>query len=177
DGVEVALRAGAGPPLELLPEMAGNGVQRLLGRRAAFDSVGRLRLLEAPLQLLDERALARADRAHQIEDLPALLALQRGRMEVAHDLRDRLLDLEELVAEEIVDLERLVLVEPLHARVVGLVDVLRADAHARVVKPRMGELRNAGVVANEVEILEEGPAPDLRFARSAVLFDQLLEGG
>ena len=49
-------------------------------------------------------------------------------MEVADDLADRLLDAEELVAEEVEDLERLVLVEPLHARVVGLEDVLGAVA-------------------------------------------------
>ena len=114
--------------LELLAQVARDEVQRLLEHRAAVDRVERVDSLEAALQLLDQRALAGADRPHQVEDLAALLALQRGGVEVADDLRDRLLDAEELVAEEVVDLERLVLVEPLHARVVGVVDVRACPA-------------------------------------------------
>ena len=102
---EVALDVDAEHLLELLAQVARDEVQRLLEHRAAFDRVDRLALLEAALQLLDQRALAGADRAHQVEHLTALLALQRGGVEVADDLRDRLLDAEELVGEEVVDLE------------------------------------------------------------------------
>ena len=138
---EVALDVHAEHLLELLPQVAREEVQRLLEHRAALDRVERIDSLEAALQLLDERALAGADRAHQVEHLAALLALQRRGVEVADDLRDRLLDAEELVAEEVVDLERLVLVEPLHARVVGVEDVVRAVAHDHVVDAGVRELR------------------------------------
>src|SRR6266478_1128461 len=114
---EVALDVHAEHLLELLPQMARNEVEGLLGHGAVLDRVEGLGGLEAPLEALDQRALPRADRAHQVEDLAALLALERGGGEGAHDLRHRLLDPEELVAEEVVDLERLVLVEPLDARV------------------------------------------------------------
>ena len=103
--------------LELLAQMARDQVQRLLEHRAAFDRVDRLRLSRGRAAALDQRALAGADRPHQVEHLAALLALQRGGVEVADDLRDRLLDAEELVGEEIVDLYGFVLVEPLHARI------------------------------------------------------------
>src|SRR6266566_3098256 len=174
---EVALDVHAEHLLELLPQMARNEVEGLLGHGAVLDRVEGLGGLEAPLEALDQRALPRADRAHQVEDLAALLALERGRVEVAHDLRHRLLDPEELVAEEVVDLERLVLVEPLDARVVGLLDVQGPAPHDVVEDAGVRELGKAGIFADEVEVLEEGAAPDLRLAGGAVLFDQLLEGG
>ena len=152
-------------------------MEGLLGHRAVLDRVEGLGGLEAPLETFDQRALPRADRAHQVEDLAALLALERGGVEVAHDLRHRLLDPEELVAEEVVDLERLVLVEPLDARVVGLLDVQGPAPHDVVEDAGVRELGKAGIFADEVEVLEEGAAPDLRLAGGAVLFDQLLEGG
>src|SRR5438132_3378235 len=95
---EVALDVHAEHLLELLPQMARNEVEGLLGHRAVLDRVEGLGGLEAPLETLDQRALPRADRAHQVEDLAALLALERRGVEVAHDLRHRLLDPEELVA-------------------------------------------------------------------------------
>jgi hypothetical protein len=147
------------------------------GHRAVLDGVEGLRLLEAALQPLHERALAGAHRTHEVEDLPALLTLQRRRVEVAYDLRDRLLDAEELVAEEVEDLEVLVLVEPLDARIVGVVDVLGAHPHQGVVQAGVRETGNAGVFADQVEVFEEAPAPHFRLARRAVFFDQLLEGG
>src|SRR5213596_452035 len=158
---EVALDVHAEHLLEFLSEVARNEVQRLLGHRAGLVRVEGLGGLEATLEPLDQRALPRADRAHQVEDLPTLLALERGGVEVAHDLRHRLLDPEELVAEEVVDLERLVLVEPLDARVVGLLDVQGPAPHDVVEDAGVRELVDAGVVADEVEVLEEGAAPDL----------------
>src|SRR5262249_15156534 len=104
--------------------------------------VERLRLLEPTLQLLDEGALARPHRSHEVEDLSALLALQGGGVEVADDLRDRLLDAEELVAEEVVDLERLVLVQALRAGIVDVLNVLAPAAHDDVVDAGVRELRD-----------------------------------
>ena len=49
-------------------------------------------------------------------------------MEIADDLRDRPLDAEKLVGEEIVNLDRLILVQTLGARIVRIVDVARALA-------------------------------------------------
>src|SRR4029077_12530801 len=94
--------------LELFPQVARKEMERLLVHGAAVDRVDGLGLLEAALELLDERTLARAHRPHQVEDLAALLSLQRRGVEVADDLADRLLDAEEFVAEEVVDAERLV---------------------------------------------------------------------
>ncbi len=161
--------------LELLPQVAGEEVQRLLEHRTAFDRVERVARLEPALELLDERALAGADGAHEIEDLPALLALERGGMEVAHDLRDRLLDAEELFAEEPVGFERLVFVEPLHARIVRVVDVGRTHPHDDVVHAGVRELRNRGILTHAFQVLEKASAPTLLLVDGAVVFDQLLE--
>src|SRR6266566_4248426 len=158
---EVALDVHAEHLLELLPQMARNEMEGLLGHRAVLDRVEGLGGLEAPLETFDQRALPRADRAHQVEDLAALLALERGGVEVAHDLRHRLLDPEKLVAEEVEDLERLVLVEPLDARVVGFLDVQGPGAHDVVEDAGVRELGEAGILADEVEVLEEGAAPHL----------------
>src|SRR5262249_61666375 len=100
-GTEIALDVHAEHLLELLPEVARDQMERLLGHRAVLDRVERLRRLEPTLEPLDERALPRADRAHQVEDLPALLALQRRGVEVAGGLRDGLLDPGALVTEEL----------------------------------------------------------------------------
>src|SRR6266403_1301042 len=97
-------------------------------------------------------------------------------MEVADDLADSLLDAEELVAEEVEHLERLILVEALHPRVVGLEDVLRADAHDRVVETRVRQLRDGRVIADHLEVLEKGAAPELRLLPGAIFFDDLFEG-
>src|SRR5262249_23720274 len=118
-----------------------------------------------------------ADRAHQVEHLAALLALQGRGVEVADDLADRLLDPEELLAEEVVDLERLVFVEALHASIFGIQDVLGAVPHDHVVEPTRRQLGKAGTLANQFEVLQEATAPALRLARSAIFANQLLEGG
>src|SRR5581483_8594467 len=133
DGRHVALDVHAEHLLELFAEMARDELQRLLVHRRVRDRVERLGLLQPALQLLDERALARADRSHEVQDLSALLALQGGGVEVADDLRDRLLDPEELVAEEVVDLERLVLVQALGAGIVDVLNVLAPATHDDVV--------------------------------------------
>src|SRR5208283_3842854 len=112
DRTEIAFDMHPEHLLELAPQMARDQMERLLVHRASIDRVHRMRFLEPALQPLDQRALARADRTHQVEHLPALLALERRRMEVAYDLRDRPLDSEELIGEEVVDLERFVLVQP-----------------------------------------------------------------
>src|SRR5262249_53065264 len=109
--------------------------------------------------------------------LPALLALQRRRVEVPDDLADRLLDAEELVAEEVVELERLVFVEPLYARLLGLEDVTRPGAHNHLVNPRVRELREVRVLANQLEVFEECAPPPLGVSGGTILFDQLLERG
>ena len=143
DRAEIAFDVHAEHLLELAPQMARDEMQRLLGHRAAFDGVERFAVLEAVLQLFDQRAFAGADRAHQVEHLPALLALQRGRVEVARNLRHHLLDAEELVGEEVVDLDRFVFEEALGARVVGVVDLAHARLHDDVVHPRVRQLGQA----------------------------------
>ena len=120
DRAEVALDMHAEHLLELAPQMARDQMQRLLVHRASFDRVDESDLLEPALDSLDQRTLARAYRAHQVEDLPALFALERRRMEVADDLRDGALDAEKFFREEIEHLERLILEQPLGARVVGI---------------------------------------------------------
>ena len=75
---EVALDVHAEHLLELLAQVARNQMQRLLEHRAAFDRVKRLALLEAAMKLFDQRALAGSHRAHEVEDLAALLAFERG---------------------------------------------------------------------------------------------------
>src|SRR5262245_11417925 len=174
---EVALEVDAEHLLEFLAQVAGEKMERLLEHRTAVDGVDGVGLFQAALELLDQRALAGADRPHQVEHLAALLALQGRGVEVANDLADRLLDPEELVAEEVVDLERLVFVKALHARIFGIQDVLGAVPHDHVVEPTMRQLREAGTLANQLEVLQEGAAPALRLARGAIFANQLLEGG
>ena len=72
--------------LEFLAQMLGDQVQGFLGHRAAVDRIDRWGLLEAVLQAFDQRTLAGADRAHQVEDLAALLAVHGCGMEIACDL-------------------------------------------------------------------------------------------
>src|SRR5262249_59740708 len=125
--------------LKLAPQVTGQQMQRLFLHRAVFDGIYGGELLEAALQAFDQRALARAHRPHQVEDLPALLALQGRGVKVAHDLRHRPLDAEELLGEEVVDAYRLVLEEPFDPRVLALEDVARAPRHYHVVDPRVVE--------------------------------------
>src|SRR4029079_3972517 len=169
---EVAFDVGAEHLLELFPQVAGEEVQGLLEHRTTFDRVEGIARLQPTLQPLARLALARADRAHQIEHLTALLALQRRGVEVAHDLRDRLLDPEELLAEEAIGLQRLILVEALHARIVRVVNVERPHLYDDVVDPRVRELRQRRVLTDAFEILEEGAAPRLLLADGAIILDQ-----
>ena len=100
DRAEIALDVNAEHLLKLFAQMARDQMQRLLEHRATFDGVKRLAFLEAAVKLFDQGAFAGADRSHQVEDLAAFLAFERGGMEVAHDLRNGFLDAEELVAKK-----------------------------------------------------------------------------
>ena len=86
DRAEIAFDVHAEHLLELLAQVAWNQMERLLEHRAAFDGVEGLAFFEAALQLFDQRALARAHRSHQVENLAALFALERRGVEVADDL-------------------------------------------------------------------------------------------
>ena len=173
---EIALDVHADHLLELFAQMTGDQMQRLLEHRAIVDRVEQIRRFEAALQPLDERALARADRAHQVQNLTALLSLQRGGMEVTDDLRDRLLDAKELFLEEVVDLDRLVFVELLGGAVSGIVDVGDARALDDVVNAGVREPGKGGFFLEDFEVLDQGAAPDLALASDAILLDDALEG-
>ena len=150
-------------------------MQRLLMHRAALDRVDRTRLLESALDALDQRAFARAHRPHQIEHLAALLALERGRVEVAYKLRDGALDSEELVGEEVVNLHRLILVQALGARIVGFLNIVHAFGDDQVIDTRMRKLGEGGVGLYDFEVLEQCPTPLLGFTRGPVLLDHALK--
>src|SRR4030095_12139708 len=78
DGTEISLDMHAEHLLELAAQVARQQMQRFLLHRGALDRIHRTELLEAALQALDEGALARADRPHQIEHLSALLSFESG---------------------------------------------------------------------------------------------------
>src|SRR5260370_13786526 len=96
-------------------------------------------------------------------------------MEIADDLRDRALDPEELSREEIEHLQRLILEESLGTRIVGVVQGVKTQRNNQVVNPRVRELGHDRVGFHDLEIFEQSPAPLLRLACSAVLFDHSLE--
>ena len=171
DRAQVALDLGAEHVLERLAQVARDQVQGLLEDRAALDHVERLEILEAALEPLDQRALARADRAHQVEDLPRLLAAHRGGVEVAHDLLERALHAEELVGEEVVDLDGLVAEHALGARVGLQVELGHARAGHHVVHAAVGEVGQLRPLLHELEILEEGTLPFELLSLSAILLD------
>src|SRR5208337_2429528 len=175
DRAEVALDMHAEHLLELAPQMARHEMQRLLVHRASFDRVDESDLLESALDSLDQRTLARTYRAHQVQDLPALFALERRGMEVADDLRDRALDPEEFLGEEIEHLQRLVLVQPLGARIVGVMQRVQTGGDYQVVDSRVREFGHDRVGFHDLEIIEQGTAPLLRLACGAVFFDHSLE--
>src|SRR5581483_10622846 len=175
DRAEAALDVHAEHLFKLAPQLARDEMQRLFVHRAALDRVHRARLLQPALDALDERAFARADRAHQIEYLAALLALERGGMEIAHELRDGALDTEKLVGEEVIDLYRLVLVKALGARIVGVLDVAGAHRDDQVIDASVGELGDGGVGLDQVEVFEQRSAPLLGFASRPVLLDHALK--
>ena len=161
--------------LELAPQMARDEMQRLLVHRAAFDRIDRQRLLEAALHALDQRAFTGADRAHQVENLAALLALERGGMEKADYLGDRFFNSEELIGEEVEDLHRLVLMQPLGARVIGILHIAHAHRHNHVVDSRVGKLGDGRVGFDHLEVFEQGSFPARGLTRRAVFFDHLFE--
>ena len=172
---EVALDLDAEHLLERRPQVARDQVQRLLVHRAALDHEDRLQLLEAALEPLDQRALAGADRAHQVEHLAALLAVHRGGVEVAHDLGERPLDAEELVLEEVVDLDRLVAEQALGARLVLRVDLGHPGQLHHVVQTAVRQIRQRRIRFDLFQILEKRALPVLLLARFAVLLDELGE--
>ena len=96
-------------------------------------------------------------------------------MEIAHDLRDGPLDAEELVGEEVVNLDRLVLVQPLGARIVRIMDIVRAARDDQVVNPGVRELGHQGIGLHDLEVLEQRSTPLLGFARGTVPLDYLLK--
>ncbi len=160
---------------EFAAQMTRNQMQRLLVHRASFDRVDHPDLLESALDPLDQRALAGADRTHQVEDLAALFALERSGMEVTDNLRDGALDAEEFFGEKIKDLERLILVEPFGARIVGIMQWMQAQRNDQIVNARMSEFGHDRVGLHQLEILEQRAAPLLGLARGAVFFDHSLE--
>ena len=173
DRAEIALDLDAEHLLEGRPEVARNQVQRLLVDRAAFDHVDRRQLLETALEPLDQRALAGADRAHQVEHLPALFAAHRRRVEVAHDLVERALHAEELVLEEVVDLDPLVAEQTLGARVVFRVDLGDAGRVDHVEETAVRQIRQRRVRLGPLQILDERAMPVLLLAGFPILLDEL----
>ena len=171
DRAQVALDPGAQHVLERLAQVARDQVQGLLEDRAALDDVDRLEVLEAALEPLDQRALARADRAHQVEHLAGLLAAHRGGVEVAHDLLERALHAEELVREEVVDLDGLVAEHALGARVGLEVELGDARPGHHVVHAPVREVGQLRPLLHELEILEERPLPFELLSLGAILLD------
>jgi hypothetical protein len=138
--------------------------------------VHRFAVLQAVLQFLDQRALAGAHRPHEVEDLPALLALQRRGMEVAHDLRRYLLDAEELVGEEFVRLHRFVAEETTDAGISVFVDAAHAALHNAVVQPPVRQFGQGRGLLDEFQVVEKGPPPTVVLPGLAILPNQLRKG-
>src|SRR3546814_5782283 len=146
DRAEVSLDRSVEHLLELPPQRPRDQVQGLVLFRSTFDGVDRVGILEAAPQLLDQRALARADRTQQVKHLAALLALQRGGVKVTHDLGDLRFDSVEVVLEEIVGLDRLVAENPLDAAVFALGQVLYALLNDHIVESGVRQLSEARVL-------------------------------
>src|SRR6185312_11006462 len=138
-------------------------MQRFFEHRATFDRIKRLALFQTTMKLFHQRALAGSHRTHEIEDLTALLAFERGGVQIANNLRNSFLDTEKLVGKEIVELYGFVLIEPLNVRIMIFVDVTRADFDDGVVETRMGELGNERIGLHLLQITEQisFPGPGL----------------
>src|SRR5579872_6540751 len=95
--------------LKLAAQMARDEMERLLMHRAALDRVERVELLKSALNAFNQRTFARTDRPHQIEHLPAFLALEGGGMEIADDLGNSAFNAKKLISKKVVSLKRLVL--------------------------------------------------------------------
>ena len=175
DRTEIALDVNAEHFFKLFAQMARNQMQRLLEHRAAFDGVERLAFLEAAVKLFHQGTFAGADRSHQVEDLAAFLALERGGVKVAHDLRHGFLDAEELVAKKIEELDRLVFVKPFDVRVAVLMNVAHAPLHDRIVRARMGELGNRWIGFHLFQVAEQVAAPRTRLMHVAIFLDESFE--
>src|SRR5579871_5645124 len=155
--------------------MARDQMERLFVHRATLDRIDRGRLFEAALNPLDQRTLTGSDRAHQVEHLPALLALERSGMEIAHDLGNRAFDAEKFVSEKIIDLDRLVFIKTLGPRIIAIDDVPHPRAHDHVIDPCMRHFGQRRIGLNYLEIVQQGPAPLLGFPFRAISFDYLFE--
>ncbi len=175
DRAEIAFDMDAEHLFELAPQVTRDQVQRLLEHRAALDGVKRRAVFQAVLQFFDQRTLARADRPHEIEHLSALLALQGSGVEVADNLRQDVLDAEELVGKEVVDFERFVLEEPLGALIAGVVDVPHSGAGNDVIQPRVGQLRQTRVVSEPIQVFKKSTPPNVFFPAVPILLDHLPE--
>ena len=136
DRTEIALDMNAEHFFKLFTQMARNQMQRLLEHRATFDGVKRLAFLEAAVKLFHQGTFAGANRSHQVEDLAAFLAFERGSVKVAHDLRNGFLDAEELVAKKIEELDRLIFVKPFDVGVAVLMEADGPSAQFEIVKLR-----------------------------------------
>ena len=140
--------------LELFAQVAWNQVQRLFKHRAAFDRVDRIGRLQAAMHLLGQGAFTGADRAHEIEHLPALFALQGRRVKITHDLRDGLFDAEKFVGEEIVDLHGFVFIEPLDMWIAAFMDVAAAWFHNDVINPGVRQFGDGRIFLDLFDVAE-----------------------
>ena len=159
DRAEVALDVHAEHLLELLAQMARHEMQGLLMDRATFDGVDRREAFESALEPLHERALARADRAHEVEDLFRLFAPHRRRVEIAHDLFERALHPEELFFEKAEDLHGPVAEHALCARVRLEVEIAHPSRHEHVIHALVRKVGLARIGFHLLQILQEGPLP------------------
>src|ERR1700726_4514011 len=96
-------------------------------------------------------------------------------MKIAHELRDGTFDAEELVGKEVINLHRLVFVQPLGARIVGLLNIVQAARNDQVVDARMRKLGERRIGLYDFWVFEKRSTPLLRFTRGPVLLDHALE--
>ena len=144
---------------KFLAQVARNQMQGLFEHRTPFDGIERLAFLETAMKLLHQRALARANRAHQIKHLAALFSLERRGMKVADDLRKRFFDPEKFIVEKIEELDGLVFVQPFNMGIAVFMNVTNAGFHDCVIRPGMGELGDRRVGLDLFKIAEQISAP------------------
>ena len=132
-------------------------------------------MFQATLDLLDQRALPRSHRSHQVEDLAALLSLEGGGTEVTNDLGDGALDPKEFLLEEVVDLNRVFLVEAFHLRILALENLVRTWFGDHLVKTCMRELGRSKALPDEFQVVQEATLPALAGRVLPVLLNQFLD--
>ncbi len=137
--------------LDLGAQLVGDQVERLLVHWTAGDGVDRPVVgpgvaLQAALEEADDRRLAAADGAHQEEDALADLEALGGGVEVLGDLIERLLDAVDVVGEEAVA-----------ALAVGVGFDPGLGDH--VVDAGVGQPRDLGIGADQLEVVGEGAGP------------------